>query len=96
MLKQFSKVASALYKINATNKDLWRQEMYTNRWKYFVTVWLYIAVCIFFIWLGFAIKEHFYFVLYWYIWEILSFIFLILGVYTMVSYLAMIIKNKKK
>lgn len=94
MLKHFSKLASALYKINAANKDLWRQEMFAHRWQYFLTVWIFIAVCVFFIWLGFAIKDKFYFLLYWYIWEILSSVFLVIGVYTMISYLLMIIRGK--
>ena len=94
-LDQFIKTAKSIYKINAANKDLWRQEMYEKRWKNFFTVWVYIAVCMFFIWLGIVMREGFFNIIYWYIWEGLAWTFLVLGIYTMLSYLAIIIKGKK-
>lgn len=93
-LDQFVKTAKTAYEMNSVNKDSWRQNMFEKRWKYFFAIWIYIAVCIFFIWLGFALKDKI-FIFNWYVLEILSFAFLALGVVTMFSYLMMIIRGKK-
>lgn len=94
-LHQYIKLGSALRKVNAADKDLWREEMYKNRWKNFFMVLVYIAVCVFFLWLGWFIKDKFFNIVYWFIWMILAGMFLLVGIYTMLSYLGMIIRGKK-
>jgi hypothetical protein len=94
-IEQAKKLAKAVYAVNSGNKEGWREKMFQNRWRNFFTVWIYIAVCLFFLWLGYTRKDMFFFELYYWLWMGLATIFLILGVYTMFSYLGIIIRGKK-
>ncbi|MFA6521418.1 MAG: hypothetical protein WCT53_03480 [Candidatus Gracilibacteria bacterium] len=95
-LGQFFKFARAANRLKTPAMEKqWKDDMYNKRWKNFLTVPIFIAVCIFFLWLGFTLKQGFFNIIYWYIWMGLAGIFLILGIYTWFSYLLIIIKGKK-
>lgn len=94
-INQVKQIAKAAYEINKVNKGAWREKMYEKRWKYFFTIWIYIAVCVFFLWLGHTVQDSFFDTISYYIWMGLSSIFLILGVCTMFYYLWLIVRGKK-
>lgn len=95
-LGQFFKFARAANKLKTPAMEKqWKDDMYTHRWRNFLTVPLFIAVCVFFLWLGVTLKAGFFNIVYWYIWMGLASIFLIIGLITWFSYLWIIIKGKK-
>ena len=87
-------IAKEARRINKTGKKKWRDDMYKNRWKYLFGVSIYILLTIFFLLVGWHMRESFYGAIRWYIWMGLSTIFLILGIFTWFSYLWIIIKGK--
>lgn len=98
----FIKTAGEVYKMAKTGRaamdtpgarEAWKEEMYRKRWRNFLTILIFIGVCVFFLWIGVTFKAYFFFV-YWYIWMGLSTIFLLVGIYTWLSYLRIIIKGK--
>lgn len=99
---EFIKTAGQVYKIAKTGRAAmdtpearaaWKEEMYRKRWRNFLTMPLFVGVCVFFLWIGITYKIHFFFV-YWYVWMGLCTIFLLISLYTWANYLWIIIKGK--
>ncbi len=94
-IEQAKKLAKVAYELNRANKGAWREKMFQHRWRNFFTVWLFIAVCIFFLWIGYTMRESFFLEFYYWFWMVLSSIFLGLGIFTMFSYLWIIVRGRK-
>ncbi len=93
---KFIEVAKQAHAVHRIKQEQWKADMYERRWRYFLTVPLFIGICAFFLWLGVVLKASFNSIIGWYIWMGLSSIFTVLGIYTWLSYLWIILKGKKE
>ena len=94
-LQNWLAAAKAIKSVNDVGKDAWRKKMFQNRWKNFITVWIFLGVCGLFLFLGHTQKSHFFTIVHWYLYMGLSYFFSAIGMYTMLSYLKMIVRGKK-
>lgn len=92
-IRQMVHLAKQAQKLPESRKTAWREDMRKNRWKYFLRTPIFIAVCVFFLWLGSALKYKMG-VIEWYIWMGMSSIFLAAGIFIWFYYLWLIIKSR--
>lgn len=78
---------------NQLKNNKFKEEVFKKRYKNFFTLPIFIILMVGFLYMGFAYRERFFSTFIWYIYIGLVSIFLILGVYTWLSYGWLIIKS---
>ena len=73
----------------------WKEDMYAHRWKNLGWSTVFITVTIAFLWFGNNFKSGFYTPIHWYIFMGLASVFLLIGMWTWVGYVKLIIGGKK-
>ncbi len=65
-----------------------------NRYRNVYTLPLFLALVLFFMWLGIHFKNKFFFSFYWYTWMGFTGLLLVLGLLLFISYLQVIIRHR--